>query len=313
MRIVVRITVLGLAIVFGTASLTNATEIGVAWVGKSGMTLRVVKGFEKGIRELAPEIRIEYRKELGSIDELATIVDQWEKSKQGIILLRSNAAKWLGKNPPAIPTFIGGCNHPVYLGAMKSLESPEGNITGVTYYLPMKHQFKIYKAIVPNLKSILLLLEEGHPGSEVDREETKKVCKEMGITYNEKYCSSLEDATAAVGEYSGKVSAIIFGNQALLFDNAKEIIKKAAKIPFLSYTSRPVKAGALGGFVSDDFKLGRILAKSVVEVLIEKKPIKDVPVRVDPNPKFFINSQTAESLGIEIPFEILEAAEIIEK
>lgn len=291
----------------------NAAEIGIAWVGHSGMANRVLSGFQKGIQEMAPALGIEYRKELESIEAMATIAGQWETSKQGMVLLRSSAAKWLGQNSPSIPTFIGGCNHPVYLGALKNMEAPEGNVTGVTYYLPMKNQFQIYKAILPNLQSVLLLLEEGHPGSIVDRDETKKICTLMGITYNEKSCSTVEDAVDAVKSYLGKVSAVIFGNQALLLDNAKQIIQNGGKTPFLSYSERPVKAGALGGFVADDFKLGYMLAKSVAEVVMNNKPVREVPVKMDPNPKFYINVKTAEAIGVEIPFEILETAEIIGK
>ena len=80
----------------------------------------------------------------------------------------------------------------------------------------------------------------------------------------------------------------------------------------LSYSSKPVSAGALGGFVADDEKLGLILAESMADVLVNKKAVKEVPVKVDPNPKFFINVKTAEKLKLEIPYSILEIATIIE-
>ena len=80
----------------------------------------------------------------------------------------------------------------------------------------------------------------------------------------------------------------------------------------LSYTNKPVHAGALGGFVAEDVKLGYMLAESLVDVLVKGKAIKDVPVKMDPNPKFFVNAKTAERLGVEIPYEILAAATVIE-
>ena len=115
------------------------------------MTKRVVKGFEKGMAEMAPDIRIEYHRELASMDSLAQLADKWNKEKDGIVLLRSNAAKWLAKNSPSIPTFIGGCNNPAQLGTIKNLDAPEGTITGVTYFLPLDQQFEIFKEIMPNM------------------------------------------------------------------------------------------------------------------------------------------------------------------
>ena len=147
----------------GGATAASATEIGVAWAGKSGMAVRVSDGFAQGMKELAPDIKIEYKKDLGTMEELADVAGKWEKEKNGMVLLRSNAAKWLGQNPPSIPTFIGGCNNPTELGAVKDLQAPEGNITGVTYYLPVDSQFDIFQAIIPDLKSVLLLLGDGTP------------------------------------------------------------------------------------------------------------------------------------------------------
>ncbi len=289
-----------------------ATEIGVAWAGKSGMANRVSDGFEQGMKELAPDIKIEYQKELGAIDDLAQVAKKWEKEKNGMVLIRSNAAEWLAKNPATIPTFIGGCNNPAELGAVKNLQAPEGNITGVTYFLPVDSQFEIFRAILPDMKSVLLLLGKNNPSAVVDQAGTKAVCEKLGIAYNEKLCDTKEDAIAGVNEFKGKVSVIIIGNQALHIDNAENIVKAAGNTPVFSYSSKPVSSGALGGFVADDKKLGYMLAESVVAVLKNGKAIKDVAVKVDPEPKFYINAKTAEALKIEIPFTILETATVIQ-
>ncbi|MCP4720369.1 MAG: sugar ABC transporter substrate-binding protein, partial [Desulfobacteraceae bacterium] len=72
------------------------------------------------------------------------------------------------------------------------------------------------------------------------------------------------------------------------------------------------KQGALGGFVADDEKLGYYLAQTVVDVLINGKSTASVPVKFDEDPKFFVNLKTAEKLGVELPYAILQAATIIE-
>lgn len=295
----------------GVVSQAYAVEIGLAWAGKSGMAKRVLKGLEKGLHELAPAIKVEMHKELASIDELATVIKEFEKNKNGMVILRSNGAKWLGANPPSIPTFIGGCNNPKLLKAVKNMKSPEGNVTGVTYYLPVSTQFETFQAILPGMKSVMLLVEKDHPSSVIDQSETKKVTQELGIKYSERICASKKDAISAIKANVDKVSAFILGNQAILIDAAASIVAAAGKTPVLSFSSKPVKEGALGGFVADDETLGYMLAETVVDVLIKGKAVKDVPVKVDPKPKFVINAKTAQNLGIEIPFEVLEFAKVI--
>lgn len=293
-------------------AMAKQLELGLAWVGKSGMANRVSKGLEAALKELVPDAKIEAQKELASTEDLSKVVGKWEKEKDGMIILRSNGAKWLGKNSPEVPTFIGGCNHPVQLGAVKNLKSPEGNITGVTYYLPVDTQFEIFQAILPEIKSVLLLVEKGHPSSLIDKAGTEKICKKLGIEYQEKFVSSEAEAAQVATENKGKVSAIIIGNQAMIMEVADKIVEAAGDTPVVSYSNKAVKLGALGGFVADDNKLGQMLAESVVDVLGKGKAVKDVPVKVDPDPKFYVNAKTAEKLGVEIPFSILESATVIE-
>ena len=289
-----------------------AAEIGLGWAGKSGMAKRVTKGFEAGIKELAPDINIEYQKELPAMDDLALVAARWQREKQAMVLLRSNAAKWLGKNPPSIPTFIGGCNHPVQLGATTNFEAPGGNITGVTYFLPVATQFEIFRAILPDLNSVMLLIEKGHPSADIDLEGTKEVCVAENIDLKYQLCETAADVLSTVSKAKGNVSAIIIGNQSLMIDAAQSIVEAAGNTPVLSFSSKPVKAGALGGFVADDEKLGYMLAESLVDVLKSGKTVGSIPIKIDPSPKFYVNASASQKLGIEIPFDILEVATIIE-
>lgn len=295
-----------------TTADANSLDIGVAWAGKSGMAKRVTKGFEDGLKQLIPNAKVEYQKELGSMDELAEVVARWEKEKKAMIILRSNGAKWLGKNPPSIPTFIGGCNHPTQLGVVKNMQAPEGKITGVTYFLKVDAQFEIFKTILPDMKSVLLLLGKGNPSALVDQAGTRGICGKLGIKYSEAFCATVDEAVAAVNQHKGKVSTIIIGNQAVIMEKADRIVAAAGKTPVVSYSNKAVKLGALGGFVADDNKLGYMLAQSLADVMLNGKSIKDVPVKVDPSPKFYVNAKTSQKLGVDIPYSILEAATVIE-
>ena len=223
-RLLIVFLALALNVVMMVPSSSLAQEVGVAWVGSSGMAKRVLKGLETGIKDLAPGVKLEVHPELANMESLAELVSKFEKSKAAMVILRSNGAEWLGENPPTIPTFIGGCNNPVQLGAVKNMDAPEGNITGVTYFLPVKTQFEVFKAILPEMKSILLLVEKGHPSSEIDQEGTREVASNLGIEYREKVLSSKDEIIPTIKENAGKVSAFVLGNQALLIDNAADAI-----------------------------------------------------------------------------------------
>jgi putative tryptophan/tyrosine transport system substrate-binding protein len=65
--------------------------------------------------------------------------------------------------------------------------------------------------------------------------------------------------------------------------------------------------------VANDVKLGQMLAESIVDVLVKGKPIKDVPVKVDPQPQLVVNAAAATRLSLEVPFDVLQAAKVVQK
>ncbi|MCB2188050.1 MAG: hypothetical protein KQJ78_16645 [Deltaproteobacteria bacterium] len=276
------------------------------------MADRVLAGLQKGFENQGVKAKLDLHKNLASLEDLAKVVADFQAKYQGQVLLRSNAAEWLSQNPPTIPTFIGGCNHPGALGAIKDLKAPEGKITGVTYFVPAETQFEIFKAVLPQMKSVLLLVAKGHPGSPIDQKSTQEACQKMGIAYQDAVVSNLDEAVAATKAAAGQVSAIILGVQAMLTDKAELIVAAAGDTPVLSYSEKPVSAGALAGFAANDERLGEMLAESVSQVLLQGKPIKDVPVKFDPKPVFYLNAKMAEKLGLKVPYEILENAKVIE-
>ncbi|MBU2515638.1 hypothetical protein KJ966_30345 [bacterium] len=311
-RKTLKFTLFILSFVISATLSAQSIKIGFAWAGKSGMADRVTNGFDNRIKEIGSNLDIEYVKNLPDINKLGEVIDRFQKSKTGMVILRSNGAEYLGKNQPKIPTFIGGCNHPAQLGTVQNLMNPEGNITGVTYFLPVETQFEIFTTLLPNMKSLVLLANKNNPSSSVDLSETQQMCAKMGFKCVYELTTNKNQVFDAVNKYKNEYSAFVIGNQAEVMDVTEQIVSLAGKVPVLSYSSIPVKKGALGGFVADDFKLGMLLADSVVDVLVKGKSIKSVSIKVDPKPKFFINTKTAEMLGIEIPFEILELAELVQ-
>ncbi|MRR39451.1 hypothetical protein EG829_33355, partial [bacterium] len=216
------------------------------------------------------------------------------------------------KNPPSVPTFIAACNNPSQLGVIKNLNAPEGKITGVSYYIPARINIGVYKSIFPQMKSVFLVMQKGHPSAEIEEDETKDTCAKLGIAYHGAMFTSIDDAMAAVRDNKGKVTCFIIGSQAMIMDNAVSIVEAAGKTPVFSYSEKPILKGALGGYVADDQKLGRMLAGQVVNVLLKHKAIRETPVIFDPDPVFYLNGLTYKKLGLEIPAKVLAAAKIVQ-
>ena len=206
--IIATLVVTPILLILMIAGIANAGEksVGIMWMGKSGMAKRVSKGLTARLREKAPDINLEFKMELDGESEAVPIYKAWQESKDGIVFLRSTGAKYMGENPPKIPGFIGGCSNPVALGAVRNMDAPEGNITGVTYHIHARKKIELFKKLFPNMKSVGLIVEEGHPSALIDREETKAGCEALGISYHEAICSSENEILRRVKWGNDRVS-----------------------------------------------------------------------------------------------------------
>lgn len=288
-------------------------KIGVLWTTKSVMADRVLEGALKQLEIKAPGLEFEFKKELENDAAVDPVYQQWLKEKNALIFLRSDGAKYMKNNPPTIPAFIGACNSPDQLGAITNLNAPEGNMTGVTYFIKAIQHLKLYKSIFPNMKSIGLLLMKGHAGTPVDQSETQAACKELGLEYNEVIMEKVEELEPTVSELAKKVDLLIIGNQKLVMDNSGIIVKAAGERPVVSYAEAPVtRKDALIGLVASDEKLGRMLADSLVEVVINGKPVSSVPVKLDDQPRILLCLDKMKQWKVNIPLNILKIAEKIE-
>jgi len=295
------------------ASTLHAQEVGVAWAGQSGMASTVLEGVQERLAEIAPEITLDIHDALGSVDELDSVVKQFASSgKEAQIVLRSNGSVYLGENPPTIPTFIGGGNHPVELGAIQSMNTPGVMVTGVTYNIEITPVLESFMTLHPYMDSVLLLSQTNYSSSAIDWKGTKQACDELGLTCAQAFVSDRDDIIEVMQKNTGNYSAIILGNQAAVFENAATVIEYAPETPLFSYAEKGVKNGAAGGVIADDRKLGRMLADSLVDVVIGGKDVSKYPIKRDQTPKLMINMDAVDRYGLAVPASLLSIAELLE-
>lgn len=311
-----RITVMVFSILVAMSANAVAAEkkIAVMWEGKSGMTKRVHMGFLQRMKVIAPDLEITTKREIADMQEAEKLFREFEATTNGIVFLRSSGAEFLGQVNPRVPSFVGGCNNPLYLGAVKNLMAPEGNVTGVTYFIPYEKRFQTIKTLFPNVKSLGLLLQKGHPATSIEQEGTRKECDRLGIKYNEVMAENSKELLDGAQQLAGKVDLYIISSTGLVMDNTVGLvgIANSSKIPLFSFAEGRAKLGAVAELAADDEKLGAMLADSVVDVVVRGRPVSQVPVKMDPDPKIIVNKSIMQAMGLKFPDSVLQAAELIQ-
>jgi len=301
------------AITIPETACSQNRRIAIIWDTKSEMVNRVVMGFLAKLRGLAPDLDVKQYRQLKDMKEAGEVFRQCEDTMDGIVFLRSSGAQYLATVSPKVPCFVGACNNPAELGVIKNLNAPEGKVTGVTYFIPYAKRFEIIKSLFPTVKSVVILVEKGHPSGPIEAQGTREQCERLGITYNEVVASDLNSLLEGTKKLAPTVNLIIISNNRLIMDNITNLLPifNATKTPTFSFADAPVKAGVVAGVAADDMKLGGLLAESVVDVVVKGKSISQVPVKMDPYPKISINEAMMRSLGLKFPEAILRNAQLV--
>lgn len=289
-------------------------KVAVMWEGKSGMQKRIQSGFHERMRQIAPDVGITSRREIKGFERAEKIFREFAQTHDAVIFQRSSGAEFLAKADPKIPCFVAGCNNPKLLGVIQNLDAPEGVITGVTYFIPYEKRVNAIKSLFPQVKSVALLLEKGHPIVSIERNGTRSACERLGLAYHEVVASNSDEMVRGTEALAKKVDLFIISNTRLAIDNSPALVavQNRSKIPFFSYPGGKARYGVLAEMAADDVKLGRMLADSVVDVVVEGKAISQVPVKMDPDPKLVINKTALNNLGIKIPDDMRSRAEFVE-
>jgi len=285
-------------------------HLGITWIGESAKSNQVTQGAIEVLTDLVPSLNIEVQAPLSSKEELIEVTERFSIEKNAMVVLRTSGARFLVENLQSIPTFIGAANNPVQLGVTTNMERPGGNISGVTYQIDYFSVLSLFKQIIPDIETVVLFYDENHPGSGIDRYYTEKACSILSFRYEDIGCRTKEEILWAIRENKNNKKTFIFTNQPIFSKFADEITEAADGISCFSYNISLVESGMLAGMSADNYKLGRVLAGSIISVLFGGKRIGDIPIITDLDPLIAINISTAEKLGITIPIHILKVAEV---
>ncbi len=281
-------------------------EVGVAWDTDSVLADRMLAELQRHLNRHAPQIRLEVRPALGSLVNLESAISDFEKTKQAMVIFRSPGAQLLGQRGVAIPTLLGGINHPAGLGVADALNRPKPNLSGVTYYIPAKTKLEAFRLLYPTMKEYLLLVEDGHPSSDIDQQQTETAARELGLYGTTVRCTTVEDGIAAIEQADDDVT-IIIGTQPLMAvpNAAARLAEAAGNRPVFTYSLFAVEGGALAGLVANDRKLARMLAAMLIDLLVHNKPIAKMPFLADPSPQLRINRTVLTRFRGVIPETVL--------
>jgi putative tryptophan/tyrosine transport system substrate-binding protein len=277
----------------------------------------------KALRELGysegRNLVVELRYAEGEIDRLPALARELvEFRSDAIVAVGAAGVRAAGDATKTIPIVMGFAPDAVGFGFVKSLASPGGNITGVSYWVGRGYEAKrleLLKEAVPRAARIGFLVGAYQPGLQTTVEETQKAASALGIklVVVEVQAGDYDRAFAAMR--TGQADAVLVQGTVTFNRDRKRIIALAAKhrLPAIYEWRHHAEAdGGLMAYGSDMFYLSQRVASYVDRIFKGVRPA-DLPVEQPTKFELVINLKTAKTLGLTIPQTLLlRADQVIE-
>jgi putative ABC transport system substrate-binding protein len=224
------------------------------------------------------------------------------------------AAKAATKTIPIVFTY--GAD-PVKAGIVASLNNPERNITGISWFsgdlagkwLALLHD------IVPSAATIGLLHDPNVPESRPETEDAQLAAGRLNLKITILNASTEREIDAAFATLAEQhLGALVVGTSPFLFSRREQIVGLAARhaIPTVYSTRDSVAAGGLMSYGNSNTEAYRHAGLYVGRILRGAAP-SELPVERLTKFEFVINLTTAKALGLTIPASFLSLAdELIE-
>ena len=239
-----------------------------------------------------------------------------EESKPDVVIVFDDnacglvAVKYIGKTLPFV--FCGMNGEPEDFGF------PAENITGVIERPLTSESIELLKRLVPDARKGAIITDNSATSQKVIA-RVKKMS--FPIEIEEFYTTNdFDDWKAKVKELQSKVDTIGYymyhtlkkpGDKLSLAP--EEVIGwtlENSTLPGFETFDFPIRDGILCGVVVSGYEQGKAAAEMAIEILDGKKPL-DIPIRCPAKGKPMVNATRAKELGIDIPLDVLDEAEIV--
>ena len=255
---------------------------------------------------------------VGRLDELPALARELVSRNPDVLMaITYRFIRALKQETTTIPIVMLATWEPVRTGLVASLARPEGNITGVVWFVFTAKQIQLLKEIVPNLRR-LALIGNGNPPPEmkqIGEEDWTLAASTLGFTWQVFEPHIVSD----YGEIFARIAADHFDAALIDLDqfnlqNTKLIIELALRhrIPAVSPASWMTKSGLLLGY-GQDWVWSVTRASEYVDTILRGAKPSDLPIEQATKVQLTINLKTARALGVTVPPALLARAdEVIE-
>ena len=282
---------------------------------------RVVEELRRGLSEQGfiegRNVVLEQRWANNQLDRLPALAADLVRQKPAVIVANTPALQVARTASPTTPMVFVVGDDPVKMGLVTSLNRPEGNVTGVTFFggsLLGAKRLELLHELIPKMAVVAILMDRDSV-FEIGLPDIEAAARVLGVKIVPIKVASDHDLDAAFDRIIGaKSDAVLFGGGPMLRSQLKQVVALASRhaIPTIYELRDYVEAGGLLSYAASfpgAYRQAGIYAGLILKGV---KP-SELPVLQPTTFEMAINLRTAKALGLDVPPTLLARAdEVIE-
>jgi putative ABC transport system substrate-binding protein len=183
------------------------------------------------------------------------------------------------------------------------------NIYGVSNFVALDPQLKLFQSIVPNLKRLGILYNPGEPNSVVIVSRLDEICKRFGVTLVRATAANSSEIAQSARELASKSDAIFISNDNTALAAMPTIIRSVGNKPVFSSDVDNVdgKSGVLAALGPNQYEIGRQTVRMIFKIFKDTR--LNQKIEYPSNTELYIDLDAANRLKLRIDSSLLKSAE----
>ena len=301
-----------------SASLADSIQIGIVQMADNSAFTDMREGFLARMAELGygeDAVTYDYRNAQGQADVLASICDTMiDNGMDLVVTIATPPTQAMVNKESGTPVFFISVSNPVGAGILTDMATPDRNATGTSNAIPISANFELCEQLTPGCKTFGVIYCTSEVNSVTTAGQAKEYLEANGYTYIERTVTTSSDVQQAT-EYliEAGVDAIFVPNDSVVQTAMATLaeLTRNAGIPVYGSSAVMPKDGAFATISIKDSDIGAATA-DMVDRYLKGTPIEEIPSVVVDTFTTYINTTTAEMIGVELSDEVLASAVLYE-
>ena len=210
-----------------------------------------------------------------------------------------------------LPILITAVTDPVEAGLVDSWDAPGGNVTGTSDINPVDEQLGLLAELVPEARTVGVVYSAGEVNSQIQVDLARTAAEDLGLQIEEATVTNSSEVQQAAESLDVDAYYVPTDNTVVSALESLLQVAESRSLPVIAADGASVERGALGTYGLDYERLGYQTGEMAVQVLTEGADPAQMPIETLDELSLLLNAGTADRIGVELPAELVEAADTV--